>query len=139
MRSIPIQDVHLLIAQARVEADNPAFKVSERPIMALTTLLSFVRGVSAPLRLHWEKVTFQAMKRYMIDGRPGLVLGSSFLFSVVSNSYLLEGNCGQKSSHGLTYRERGAIFTRCSNRASVSLVLLCCLNVCPLGPLRTLF
>jgi hypothetical protein len=24
---MPIQDVHLLIAQARVEADNPAFKV----------------------------------------------------------------------------------------------------------------
>jgi hypothetical protein len=26
-----IQDVHLLVAQARLEADNPAFKVMQNP------------------------------------------------------------------------------------------------------------
>ena len=37
-----IQDVHLLIAQARVEADDPAFRSVERCTNLLITLLSVI-------------------------------------------------------------------------------------------------
>jgi hypothetical protein len=56
-----IQDVHLLIAQARLEADNPTFKVYPRPPYNLK-LLSPYAGLFPPICLHWSEVTLSMIE-----------------------------------------------------------------------------
>lgn len=47
-----IQDVHLLVAQARLEADEPGFKVLYSPTRVVAKLLIPWTGVFPSVRLH---------------------------------------------------------------------------------------
>ncbi len=60
--SMPIQDVHLLLAQARAEADNPAFKVQHNgPMDRAGERLNECPGLFTIVRLHRQKVSLQAL------------------------------------------------------------------------------
>ena len=51
-RRMSIQDVQVLIAQARLEADDPAFKVRGL-VPAAGKEAEFIEGLFPPLCLHW--------------------------------------------------------------------------------------
>jgi len=67
---MPIQDVHLLIAQARVEADNPEFKVEVVSVSMMVTWLNVSLGLFPSVCLHWKKInSFPTMMDGTLDGR----------------------------------------------------------------------
>lgn len=52
LHRMSIQDVHILIAQARLEADNPALKVRGLVPVAGNGA-KVIKGLLPPLCLHW--------------------------------------------------------------------------------------